>query len=249
MTDEEKTAELEAEAKAKVEAEAEAKAKEEAEAGDEQTPEEKAEAEAKVKSEEESKQFEAQLKKEQEESAAKDKIIADQAFKLREKVRKDDEEAGQEVPEEEKPVTQKQLHEFMAKERKGEIVRIVSDMTDDVKVRELTILTHKNRTYPANSSLQEQLQEAYLVANKDKVLGENSELKRALSGNKNALTDASQNHQDSPKVGEPNMSAADKQELARHGWKWNGTSRKYEKKIKSGMLVRQDDGSTQLIKG
>ncbi len=237
----------------KAEEEAKAKAETETEATDDQTPEEIAEAKAKVKSEEESKQLEAQLQKEKDAGDAKDKIIADQAFKLREKQRKDDiVDDPDEEPE--KGMTRTEVQAMMDSQNKAnksnEIDEIVSLMSDNDKERELIKLTHKNRTYPAHLSMKEQLKEAYLVANKGKIVGENQELKRALSGKKNASTDASATHQDSPKGGEPKFAKpADKAELARQGWKWNGTTKRHEKEMNGGTLVRHKDGKTEFIKG
>lgn len=256
MTDEEKKAALEA--KNKATAEAEAKAKEEAKARDDQTPEEKAEAEAKAKAEEESKQLEAQLQTEKEAGEAKDKIIADQAFKLRKKNRKDgeedeDEDEDEDEEESEKGMTRAEVQAMMDSNNKtaqaSEIKDIVSKMSDNDKVQELIILTHKNRTYPSNLSLKQQLEEAFLTANKGKILGENQELKRALTGNKNASTDGSQTHQDSPPGSKPKLSASTQAELTRLGYKWNGTSKRFEKKVKGGVRVRHEDGRVEVIKG
>lgn len=244
MTDEEKKAAQEAK-------EAEAKAEAEAEATDEQTTEEKAEAEAKAKATEESKQLEAQLQKEKEAREKAEKAAADANFKLREKQRKVA-EAGEEDEGGEKPLTRAEVQAMMDSNNKvaqeEEMKAIVAQMTDDDKERELVLLTHKNRSYPSHLSLKEQLDEAYLVANKDKIQGQNQELMRALAGKKNASTDGSQTYHDSPRGSEPSLAPADKAELASQGWKWNGKSKRHEKKLSKGLLIRHKDGSTEFLK-
>ena len=199
-----------------------------------------------------SKQIEAQLEKEKEAvKDPKDQTIADLSYKLRKKKRDDgddSEDEPEDIPEGDKPVTHKELHAYMAKERTNEIEDIVSEMSDNDKERELIVLTHKNRTYPSTLTLKQQLQEAFLTANKAKILGENQELKRALTGKKSASTDASSAHQDSPKGNQPKLPAADSAELARQGWKWNGTTRRHEKIMPRGTLIRHKDGSTEFVR-
>lgn len=202
------------------------------------------------KVDEASAQLEAQLQKERAAREKAEKALADKAYKERNRLRSEDvPEDEDEVSEEDKPITRKELHAFMARERKSEISDIVSQMSDNDKERELVILTHQNRSFPPDLSLKEQLEEAYLIANKSKVLGENQELKRAVAGKKNASTDASGSFQDSPKGSQPKLSPADGAEYARLGLKWNSALKRYEKESKNGKFVKYKDGRTEFIKG
>lgn len=241
MLTKEEEAKLLAEQKAKEEADAKAEAESKAKDDDEEDKE-------KSKSDEASK-LEEQLQKEREAREKAEKVLADKAFKDREKKRLELEAKGEEeeLSEDDKPITRREFQELLKRERKNEAEEIVAGMTDNVKERELILLTFKNRSYPSHLSLKEQLNEAYVVANLPRIQGENQELKRALSGKKNANTDSSQNHQDSPQTLQPKLAPADSAELARQGWKWNGVSKRHEKKMPKGTLVRHKDGRTEFL--
>lgn len=227
---------------AKLEAEqAEVKAKASASAKDDETTEE----EEKSKSDEESKQLEAELQRERKAREDAEKAAADMAFKLREKKRNDEEE----VEEEEKPLTASQLQIVLAKEREAtrkemqaaEIDRIASGHSTSETEKQLILEIHKNRSFPNHLSLGEQIEECYLLANKKKILGENSELKRALRGKGGISNDFSSTHHDALSGTAPKIAASDNAELARVGFKYNLTTKRYEKKLSNGsMLVKKD---------
>lgn len=201
---------------------------------------------------EESKQFEAQLQIEREARKKAEEASAELAFKLRERKRQVEDDA-----EDEKPLTASQIQSILAQERETvrkemqstEINKLASNFTTDANEKELILEIHKNRTFPAHLSLEEQLEEAYILANKKRLLGENSELKRALKSRQGSYKDSSTTHQDSPTSSPTKLPAKDVQEYVRLGFKWNETSRRYEKKLSNGqILVKLKDGGTQVVK-
>lgn len=231
---------------------------EEAEAKADATDEEPAEGKAKAEPDEESKQLEVELSRERAARKKAEEASADYAFKLREKKRKESKEGWEEPDDEEDtPLTKKGLQTLLAEEREtvrkeavaSEAERLVSNVSTNDTERQLILEIHKNRSFPAHLSLAEQIEECYVIANKKKILGENSELKRALKGKSGVSHDASGSHQDAPTGSQPKLAKGDSAELARVGFKWNGSARRFEKKLANGgILVRETNGKTRLIK-
>lgn len=204
---------------------------------------------------EDSKQLEAALQREREAREKAEKAAADLAFKNREKRRREEPEI--EEPEgDDKPLTERSLKEILAREREAtrkemmssEINRIAGQMSTSDTEKELILEVHKNRSFPSNLSLEEQLEEAWLIANKNRIKGENSELKRALLGKSGVSRDASTTHQDAPSGKQPQMAAADASEIARLGFKWSGTNRRYEKKLPNGNMLIFDPKTKQTTR-
>lgn len=215
-------------------------------------PAEPTEPEQTPEGDEDSEQVKAQLEKEREARKKAEKAAADRAFKLREQKRNQQPE-----PEEEgkKYLTREEAEEIVAREREKTRKEMLSDQikgiadrlaTNDTE-RDLIIETHRNRSFPEHLSLEQQLEECFVIANKSKILGENRELKRAVAGKQSVSTDAAETRQDEPKGKQPNISGADKAEFARLGFKWNGTNKRWEKKLPNGDTLVRQNGRNQLI--
>jgi len=243
MTDEERAA-LQAEAEAKAEAE-----DAEFEAGLEGLSEEEV---TQKRTEREAKKFstiEAELKREREAREKAEKALADRAFKEREERRKSGED---------KPLTASELESILVRERQFtqkevrsvQISELAGRMSESDVEKNLIIEVHKNRTFPEHLSIEEQLEESYLIANRKKILGERAELLRALRGREGVTHDAASTHRDAPEGGEPNIPPADAQAFKAAGFVWNGKSRQYEKKLSNGSLLIRDSKTkqTRLVK-
>lgn len=250
------------EEKAKLEAEqAEATAKAAAEAKDDDPSEN--DPDGTGENEEESKQLEAELKREREAREKSEKAAADLAFKLREQKRKQQEQAGsggkqsdEDFSEDDKPLTRSEFLALQAQERakmqktlrEEEAKRLTEEFaTSDIE-KQLILEKWKNRTFPEGISLEEQIEECYLAANRKKILGENSELKRALRGKSGVSRDASTTHHDTPQTGQPKLASDVAAVMAQVGFKWNSASRRYEKKLANGKVLVKDHktGNTRL---
>lgn len=275
MVEEKTEAELAAEKEAEEEAEAE-KAKAESETQDaefEDSLKDLTDEEKEVKREERKKASDIKTKEidwkakhdeEKERADAADKALANDRYKQDEARRKAEEDAktteDDDDDEEDKPLTKADFQAERAKDRqimqkqlqKQEADSIVKGMTDNVDEQNYVLEIHKNRTFPENLSLKDQLEEAYAIANKDKWKGERDEAMRKAKGDKSANTDGATAHRKAPesKAGEPLMSAEDKQSLVSKGWKWNTTNKRYEKSTSTGIALYRDPktGSVKTVK-
>ena len=259
MTDEEKKAaelaaaeQAAAQAKEKADAEALAKAELEAETEEEKVAREAAEAEnltTKI-------DYKAELEKERERVTKAEKALAEQRFKTAEQKRKEEDAAAAAATGgggAEQPLTASELQRILATERQltqkqlqqlriSELARNLASSDDEA---ELIQEIHKNRTFPDTLSLEEQIEEAYVIANRKRLMGENSELKRALRGKAGATTTAVGTHHDAPQGSEPQMSAPDRAALVAVGFTFNGVSRRWEKKLKNGDTLVRDPKTKQ----
>ncbi len=191
--------------------------------------------------------YKAEHEKEKERADAAEKALANDRYKSAEAKRK---EETTEEEEEDKPLTKSEYQAERAKDRqilqkqlqKQEAQAIVKGLTDNVDEQNYVLEIHKNRIFPENLSLQEQLEESHAIANRKKWKGERDEAMRKAKGDEGANTDASVATRKPPasKVGEPSMSAEDKKVLIGKGWKWNTTNRRYEKTTASGVLLFRD---------
>lgn len=237
MTEEEKAKLAEAE-KAKVEFEASLEGLSDEEKTQKRTEKETAEQEASLQAE-----HEAELKRERERTAAAEKAAADASFKLREQRRKEkDDEDGDD--DEDKPLTAKQLEATLQKERDltrkelqaEAIAEKARKLSRSESEANLIIEIHKNRTFPAGMSLDEQVEEAFAIANRKSLIAQNEELKRALKSKETASHDAAGTYRDAPPISEP-VSSNDLKALKASGFVWDGKSGTYIKKIGKNFVV------------
>lgn len=201
-----------------------------------------------------SKKLEEMLQREREAREKAEKALAEKAFKAREQKRLQEDDI-EEQDEYDKPLTYKDLPAILAKEREAtrkellnaEIKRLATRSAENEVQRDLIIEIHKNRHFPEHLTLEEQLDECFLIANKDRILGQNYELKRALA--KKASNDSTGDYQVSQKGNEPKMASADAAEYARMGLKYNSTNKRWEKKLANGKTLVKDPktGTTTVV--
>lgn len=262
MTEEEKQAQLEAEQTAKEEADAKAKADAEAQDAEfEDSLEGLSDEDKEVKREERKKasdikkgidykaiaEKEALARKKAEDALAKKRFDADK------KKREEEEGEEEEVDEDDKPMTKREAKEFFSNTEKKihsvKISELAKNLAGSDDEAQAIIETHKNRQYPAHLSLEEQLKEAYLSVNSSKIMGENSELKRALLGKDNVNKDGSGTHRDAPESQKDGKKVDGDIGivLKQRGFIWNTTTKRYENKTdKSG--TRYYDPADRRIK-
>jgi len=111
---------------------------------------------------------------------------------------------------------------------------------------DLMIAKWKNRQFPSDMPLQEQIEEMYGAVHAKRLIGERNEALRALKGKQGVNTNASASHQEKPKVGEPKISPADAQAIKLAGFSWNGTSKRYEKKLPNGNVLIRDSKTKKV---
>ena len=207
---------------------------------------------------EESKQLKAELDRERKSREEADRKLQETRDKARERIeakRLRDREDKYEFADEpaEKPITARELQDILAQEREAirretrnsEVERIAGDLSTSDDQKNLIMEVYKNRVFPSHLSLQEQLEECYVIANKKKFIGRESELLRALKNKGRVNSDASMTHQDSPKGKGPKLSSADAAEMAGAGFKSNG--KRWEKKLKNGQILVQDSKGSRIV--
>ena len=195
--------------------------------------------------------YKAELEKERQAREKAEKALAGDRFKKSKEKREVVEEESEE--DEEQPLTPSQLEARLAQERQQtekiflarEANQIAGQMAGSEDEKALILEVFKNRSFPSHLSLQEQIEEAYLIANRKKIVGENSELKRALLGKAGVNTDTATTHHDESKGTEPKIAPQDAKAIKEAGFAWNTTSRRYEKKLKNGQILIQDPKTKQ----
>ncbi|MEK7578128.1 MAG: hypothetical protein AAB456_00185 [Patescibacteria group bacterium] len=260
MTEAETQAALEAEAQAKAEAEA-AKAAEDAEfeasiadLSDEEKEAKRAERQAQMHPD--NQDYEAELAREREARKKAEDALADRRFKESERKRKEEDEGTGDNPDD-KPLTASQLEQILSRDREAnrkevrnvQATEIAGKLATSEVEKNLIVEVWKNRTFPEHLTLDEQIEEAYAIANRKKLIGERNEALRALRGKDNINTNPAATHHDAPKAGAPKLSPADQTATTAAGFIWNGVTRRYEKKLARGLLIIDPQTKkTRLIK-
>ena len=187
--------------------------------------------------------YEAELAKERERGDKAEKAAADEAFKkrdLKRKLEKKEEDEGEE--DEEAPLTRSDLREIIAEERQIARKELQSSFVDDEVAKltdnpaEANLIKeiHKNRRFPEGMPLREQLEEAYAIANRKRVLAKTAELKRALGGKRNASPGGQGTHREPPGKTEPKLSSQEALVLKQTGFAWDANKRLYIKPLNNG---------------
>lgn len=179
-----------------------------------------------------------------------DKKIAEMKEKARERWKtKEDEIEGEKtefgLEPDEKPLTARQLEEILAKQQQdmqqtfqaNKIEQLADAVTGNQDEKNLILEIHKNRTWPSYLSLEQQIKESYAIANSERIIGENEELKRALLGKNMTNKNSANTHHDALPGGDPKMSAADKMAIEQSGYVYNNITRRYEKKLGGGEML------------
>jgi len=249
MTDEEKKAAEIAEAEEKEKANAEFEASLEG-LSEEEKIQKIAEKEAEDKEAEEAKNsdYEIALERERERTKAAEKAAASARFKLSEEKRKEKEEAEArgETLEDDKPLTAKELEEILQKDRQQTRKELQSEViaekakklaTSEAEAN-LIVEIHKNRTFPEGLSLDEQLEEACAIANRQPFMkARKDEIARAQKSKETVSKDSAGTYQEPPVVNEPQMSAAEKKALTGAGFNWDGKRGLFIKTLPDGKKI------------
>jgi len=252
----------ELEAKAEEEATAETEAKDaEFEASleglsEEEITQKRAEKEANSEHSQDEEFYKTELEKEKEGRKKAEKAAADKAFKLREANRKKDDDEVE--IDEDKPLTAKGLQTILAQERQVNQKEIRMSQAED-KIRKLTtsapeadLITEifKNRSFPEYLSLDEQIEEAYVIANRKKLISERNEALRGLKGKtETETTDAPTHHDqqyDQQTDSQFKIAPDEKLVMSQSGFTYNNQIRRWEKKLKNGKILARDPKTKEV---
>lgn len=187
--------------------------------------------------------FDSELEKEKKRGKP-DPSKAAKAFKERDKKRKGEADEDEDEDDDDKPLTRREMREFMAGHSKvqnaGEIRRIAEGLADSDAEAEYIIEIHKNRIFPNDLSLSEQVEEAHAIANRKRSKSKAKELARALKGKKGVSKSGSGGHQDSPRGPKPKIAADMQASLKRAGYKLDTKDRRWKKKLPNGKWLIKD---------
>ena len=196
-----------------------------------------------------------------------DQKIASEAFKQRQAKRKDIADIEEEDPDDkpltrkdiadieeedpdDKPLTRKDIADIEARSlrkfQEGEAMKLARSMTTSEKEAQLVFLKWQNRQFPGDAILEDQLEEAFVITHKRKLMGERNEALRALKNKDTVNKDGSSSHRDGPTAGEPKLSEADRTAYQQAGFAWDGTKRLYTKAIGRGKTLCKDPKSDKI---
>ena len=245
MTDEEKKAQLEAEQKAKEEAEAKAKADAEAQDDSDDSKE----------SEDIDNEIDYKAKAEKYDEM---KRKAKEASLKRKEKREQEEEAYEPVDEKDQPITKGDLEEFMARQTQAteekinanKVENLISKSTgsDDEAMLVKKILN--DTKFPDGYTLEDRVRGAIALANSDKLVGENSELKRALENRSGVSSDPTGNYQagQTPPTLHSQISEGKALVLKQQGYTLNKITKRYEKKLSENEKMVYDVKTNQYVR-
>ena len=255
MTEEEKkaeTARLAAEAKATEEKE-KADAEFEAEIADLSDEEKEAKrAERDGQSNDNKPDFEAQLKAERERRVAAEKALAEDRYHSSKRKRKDDDEDNDEDDDESdddsQPITKKDLKNLEVNIRQsvvketlsGRIKEAAEKLAETPAEAELIVEIHKNRSWPSSMSVEEQVEEAWAIANRKRLVSKNKELSRAIESRDGISRDNASGHRDSMKGTAPKLDKSLESSLKAQKFTYDSSRKIWKKKLPNGKFLCKD---------
>lgn len=253
MTEEQKKAET-----AKAEAEAKAKEKEqedadfEAEIADLSEEEQEAKrAERESAHNDNSTDYEAELKAEQARREKAEAALAkERARKSKERREAEEgEEADEDLDDEDdKPILKKDLPSILARERASaykeaqadRIQEIAAGLAESDAEARLIVEIHKNRSFPSDLSLRDQLEEAQAIANRKRNKSKTTELARAVKSKDTASKDVAAGHRDALTGTAPKFDSKTTASNARAGFIWNIKTKRLEKVLPDKSILVKD---------
>ena len=202
-------------------------------------------------------EYDAELKREREARQKAESTLQETRDKARkrmeEKLELERERQGID-DDDDKPITTRQLQEMLAqqsqqiqKELQGQkIVELARSRAGSETEAALMVEVHKNRQFPPHLSIEEQMDEVWLIANRKKIMGEHAEALRAVNARANS-NPAGTYYPASPEPIRGNMEVIKK--LLGMGYKENKTLNRLEKKFGNGKLsiVDPNTGKVSVI--
>ena len=174
-----------------------------------------------------------------------DPIKAREAFKERQAKREVHEEVIEES-DEDKPLTTSQFRALMAEERKvsaeSQAISVARTFTTNEKRAQLIVAKWKNRSFPSDMSLNEQIEEMAGAVHFKYEKAKNGELIRALKSKDGVTTgyaSTQRDGQESPST----KSDVDKAAYTRAGFKYDAKNKVWKKKLPNGLSLIKDPKS------
>jgi hypothetical protein len=173
------------------------------------------------------------------------------------KRQKEAEEVEDELDEDDKPLTrrearellERQVHEATVASNTERIVELSEALTDSPDEAEFVREIHKNRIWPSDVPLREQISEARAIALSKRDAAKNVELARKVQSQANASHNTATTHRDPQAATQPNVAGDLAASLQRAGFVFNGQTKQYEKSLPNGktLVKRTADSQPELV--
>jgi len=197
--------------------------------------------------------YDAEIAREKERTRIAEQKLAETNFKLREEKRKKEEQKieGEEEKEDEgeKPLTRQDLQTMLAANQRqlyqnlmgDTIKRLAREMTKSEAEANYVAEIYKNRIWPEDMPIEEQLEEACAIANRKPFMtAQRAEIDRAKKSKETSSTENLGTFKDSQPVEEPRLDANAKKALTGAGFTWDGKRRLYVKLVSKDRILTYD---------
>ncbi len=162
-----------------------------------------------------------------------------------------------ETDDDDRPLTRREMEAMLAEnahrqtiESQGDrLIEISETIAESPQEAELIRSIHANRVFPMGMSLAEQLSEAKAIANVKRLEAQKSELARKVQSQQTVSRNTATTYRDPQKSLEPELAPDLKASMTRSGYVFNGTSRRYEKKLPNGKTLVKENGRPPYLAG
>jgi len=182
-----------------------------------------------------------------EEAGRADPVRATIAFKERKAIREaaGDDGEEEEQDDEDRPLTRRELNDLLAQRDRQQndtaLTETARSLAESDAHAKAILATWKNRSFPVNLSLREQMEEAKAIVDRKRNVAKSSEVERAAKAKETVGAGTSSVHRDPPATPEPKMSAADRKGIKDAGYVWDPVKRVYAKKLGGGKTLYMRD--------
>ena len=187
--------------------------------------------------------YSAEIEKEKQRGKP-DPLKARKAFEERERRRKEKEEED----EEDKPMTRQEFEEVLAKDRferdkdnrEGRALAIAKSLTDNELEAGAMLAKWRNRVFPDDMPIEEQVEEMYAAVNRKRIMSQNSELKKALKSKEGTSKGYAGTFKEEQPIPAPKIGEQDKASLTRAGFVYDNKQKVWKKKLPNGKFLIKD---------
>jgi hypothetical protein len=183
-----------------------------------------------------------------------ERVLAEQAYKKRQQKKEVYTEPDLDNEDDEKPITKKDLSELLLAERqqtekllqKNRIEETLKGLTTNPDEANLIREIHQSRVFPSHLSIEEQVQEAFVIANSKRILAQRNEALRALKSKSVVNNDVAGQYQENKERPEQRLKPDVEFVLKGQGFKYNPQARQWEKAVGTKTLVADKKGNISV---
>lgn len=172
-------------------------------------------------------------------------IIKNKVAKKKDSENDSDDEGDEDIDDDDKPITRKNVRSVLEAERQkmtlevyaDKLKEFAEDMSESPEEAEAILEVHKNRRFPSDLSIREQVEECHAIVNRKRLASKNSELRRALGSKNSAGNNAGSSYRDGQKGVAPKQSESDKAAYKRAGFAYEPKDKVWKKKLPNGNFL------------